>query len=144
MVVCAFTLIAGVAALWFGLGMRRSAVRGRDWPTTPGHIVERGVTPRPRSYWFYPHVRYTYTVAGTSYTGERVYQIGRQDQKEDAARRLVEALPDPVPVHYDPASPGDAFLIANPSWTYWIAIAMGVLALLVGAMQALVLLTARA
>lgn len=142
--IAVFTLIAGVAILWVGLAMRGTAVRGRDWPTAPGHIVERGVTKRINSSWYYPRARYTYEVAGKSYTGERVYQTGRLNQKEAAARQLVDALPDPVPVHYDPASPGDAFLIASPSWTYWVAIAMGALALLVGAIQALALLTARA
>jgi hypothetical protein len=48
-------------------------------------------------------------------------------------RRLIERLPDPVLVHYDPENSASSYLVSNPTWMVWLLVAFGVLALLLGA-----------
>ena len=131
------TVVVGALLLWFGLSIRADAVRGTSWPTVQGKILERGTAYYAPRNWYYPHVKYTYRVDGKDYTADQVYQRGRVDGTQANIQKLVDSLPDPVPVHYDPAAPSTAFLIPNPSWTYAIVIAFGVLALIVGLIQTL-------
>jgi hypothetical protein len=52
-----------------------------------------------------------------------------------SARRLVDALPDPIPVHYNPENPSEAYLLPAPASIYWIALIFGIGALLWGLVQ---------
>lgn len=134
-VLAALMVLAGAALLWFGLHSRHAAVAGLDWPTTQGKIVDRGVEYYQPRGWYYARVKYSYAVAGKTYQNDRIYQIGRLDGTKDDRQHFVDALPDPVPVHYDPADPQQAYLVANPTWTYWLMIGCGALVLLVGLVQ---------
>jgi hypothetical protein len=140
MLLALLTLFAGGMALWAARHVWTEVRRCRDWPSVPGRILERGVgapmgTPG-RSY--LPHVRYTYSVAGKEYTNDQVYVIRRTGGLADAMQRLVDRLPDPVPVHYDPEDPARSYLLVNPMGTVWILIAFGAGALLLGLLQMLV------
>lgn len=137
-----FLFFAGLgiwAARYFSREMRRT----RDWPTVPGKILERGIgEPMGAGRNYLPHVKYTYTVDGKEYTNDQVYVIRRTGNLADAVRKLVDGLPDPVPVHYNPRNPAEAWLIANSWATYWLLIAVVVLALFLGLGKILVALTA--
>lgn len=143
MALALLTLAAGGVALWMAFYVSREVRAGRDWPTVPGKILERKVGEpmgtRGRSY--LPYVRYTYRVDGREFTNDQVYLIRRTGGLADEMQKLVDGLPDPVPVHYDPEDPQRAYLLVNPMGTFWILIAFGAGALLLGGLQLLVALT---
>lgn len=139
-----FVVMGGVAIY---IAMRvSSAIRdGKDWPTVPGKILERRVGERmgTRSQNFIPYVKYAYTVNGHAYVNDQVYLIKRTGNLEDKVKELVDGLPDPVPVHYNPDAPGDAYLLVNPMTTYWLTLGLGIFGILVGLAQLLVWWTKR-
>jgi hypothetical protein len=136
----ALTFAGSGLAFWIAARMRRDSRKSRDWPTVPGKIEERGIEAMQtdgRS--FTPKVSYSYTVAGTQYGGQQVYRTGRVGSTKPSAQRLVEGLPDTIPVHYNPENPSEAFLLPNPNFLFWIAAAFGVGALLWRLAQVLML-----
>ncbi len=133
------TLAFGALALWGARRVSRDIRNARDWPTVAGWILERGVgesiTAGNRSY--LAHVQYQYTVDGADYDNDQVYLIRRTGHRSDVVQRLVDGLPNPVPVHYDPAAPASSYLIVNSLSTYWVLLIFGIGALLLGLLQLL-------
>ncbi|MBA3540676.1 MAG: DUF3592 domain-containing protein [Deltaproteobacteria bacterium] len=140
------TLVAGAVALWAAFYIAGEVRRNRDWPTVPGKILERGVgepmSGRGRSY--LPHVTYAYAVDGKPYVNDQVYLIRRTGGTSDEMQALVDRLPDPVPVHYDPAQPSSSYLLVNSMTTFWILVVFGSLVLVVGVLQLFVVLMTKA
>ena len=140
MVFAILYLLAGALAFW---GARRisSLIRaGRDWPAVMGRVLERGLGP-PMSApgrSFLPLVRYRYAVGGRDYENDQVHLIRGTGGNADAMRKLADSIPDPVPVHYDPADPSRSYLLANSMSTYWIVMGMGVLSTALGLGQLLI------
>lgn len=134
------TFATGLAALWAAWTAWREVRRTRGWPTTSGRILARGVGEPMggpgRSY--LPAVRYTYTVDGTPYEGDQVYSLRRTGGGADRMRRLTAGLPDPVPVHYNPADPARSYLLPTPPATLWLLTALGVVVTVVGALLVLI------
>jgi len=135
-----FVVMGGVA-LYIAFYVSSEIRRGKDWPTTPGKILERRVGERmaTRGPNFLPYVKYSYTVDGTSYVNDQVYLIRKTGDLEDKIKKLVDALPDPVPVHYNPKQPSEAYLIINPMQTFWITLCVGILGIVLGLMQLFVI-----
>lgn len=141
LLLAALTLAFGALALWGWRRVSRDVRRGRRWPTVPGTILERGVgLPMSQARVHMPLVRYSYVVDGADYENDQVYLIRRTGNLREVIQRLVDGLPDPVPVHYDPADPAESFLLVNPRSTSWILLAFGIGALLLGLMQLVVAL----
>lgn len=141
MLIALLTLAVGMLALWMARRVSRDIRKGREWPAVPGKILERRVGDamgQGRTYM--PHVKYTYSVAGREYTNDQVYLIRRTGNLADVIQRLVDGLPDPVPVRYDPNDPTQSYLLVNPMSTVWIVLGFGVLALVMGLLQVLVVL----
>ena len=90
------------------------------------------------------YVKYTYTVDGKSYTNDQVYSIRGTGGLADKVRRLVNDLPDPVPVFHDPKNPEASYLLLNPTGTGWIAGTLGVIAGLLGLLMFLAGLAGKA
>ena len=133
------TLFFGILAVGFGRHVFAKIRSERSWPTVPGKVLERGVggaMGRGRTYM--PHVKYTYAVGAKEYTNDQVYLIRRTGGLHDAMRELVERLPDPVPVHYDPKDPTRSYLLTNPMSTVWILMVFGVVTILMALGQLLV------
>jgi hypothetical protein len=144
-IIGALYLFFGGLAFWGARYFSRELRRTRDWPTVPGRILERGVGEAlgaSRSYM--PHVKYAYSVDGKDFTNDQVYVIRRTGTLAPAVRNLVDGLPDPVPVHYNPQNPSESYLLANSWGTYWLMVAVGVLALFLGLGQLLITLPSRA
>lgn len=138
----ALFLLAGALALWMAFYVGGEIGKKRDWPTVAGKILERRVgEAMGRGRMYLPHVKYSYEVGGKSFTNDQVYLIRRTGGTHDEMKKLVDELPDPVPVHYNAKNPADSYLLVNPTGTKWILVAMGVLALLMGVAQLLVALT---
>jgi hypothetical protein len=142
-------LFMGTVAWWFAFHMFRRVRHERNWPTVPGAILERGVGYTPGStippgeplratFRYYPHVKYAYSVAGKEYVNDRLYLVGRTYGSGGVMQRLVDRLPNPVPVHYDPADPARSYLLVPPMWPVWISVTAGAVALPWGLLQLLV------
>jgi len=141
-VYAALFLLAGGVAIYMGAFVGGEIRDKRDWPTVPGKILERGVGEAmtvKRN--FMPHVKYQYEVGGKTFTNDQVYLIRRTGGLRAEIQKLVDGLPDPVPVHYNPQNPADTYLIANPVGTKWLLVGVGAFALLVGLAQLLVAIT---
>src|SRR5688572_7009945 len=102
MVIGILYVFFGGLAFWAARYITRALRRTCDWPTVPGRILERGLGEPMGDLSYLPHVKYTYTVAGTAYVNDQVYVIRRTGNLARAIRKLVASLPDPVPVHYNP------------------------------------------
>lgn len=127
-----FLFFAGLAA-WMARYFTREMRRTRDWPTVPGKILERGVgEPMGAGRSYLARVKYAYTVDGKEYVNDQVYVIRRTGDLADKVQKFVDGLPDPVPVHYNPQNPAETWLVANSWATFWILIAVGLLATFLG------------
>ena len=141
-VFAALFFLFGGAAIYFAFYVGGEIAQKRDWPTVPGKILERKVgEPISAKRSYMPYVKYQYDVGDKHFINDQVYLIKRTGGLHDEIQKLVDGLPDPVPVHYDPNNPGDSFLIVNPTGTKWILVGAGALALLMGLAQLLVALT---
>lgn len=128
-------LAASLMAFWLAFRLSSEIRTKRNWPTTPGRIIERGVGKLIDHNSYLAHVRYTYRVGGKEHTNDQVYLIRQTGEPPKNVQRLVDGLPDPVPVRYDAGNPADSYLIVNSMAVFWILLGLGILALLVGAMQ---------
>ena len=115
-VVIIFGLIWSIAALLFDGILVRSAfhqLRALTYPTTQGIVVETDLEciSLDEGGTYRPSIRYSYSVAGKEYTGNR-----RRYEEEGfgprTARRIVDAYPmgRPVEVHHAPRDPADSVL----------------------------------
>jgi hypothetical protein len=137
MLIALLYLAFGALAVWGARAYGRALHEGLAWPTTPGRVLERGLGPALGNNSYMPLVRYSYTVDGREYTNDQVYLVRRSGGLAAQMRRLVDRLPDPVPVHYDPQDPGRSYLVANPRGMYWLVLGVAGLALLLGLAQLL-------
>lgn len=126
----------GVAMVIGGVTYFVRAMRTRAWPTVEGRVIQREVreTPNPAAdRWaaYEPVVTYVYEVAGKRHEGHALYVTLRFYPEPDA-RALVDSLPDPVQVRYDPANPANAVLF-NDAYFWPVAFTLaGLLTTLLG------------
>lgn len=106
--------------------LRRDVRRTRNWPTAPGKILERGIEPMQTSgRLFSPKIKYAYLAGGEEYVGERVYLTGRVGWMPSTAQRVVNAMPDPIPVFYNPQDPAEAYVLKVSPAYFWVSLIMG-------------------
>jgi len=133
-----FLLVLGAVAVVGGVIMLSTSLKVRGWPVVSGRITEKAVgsstttgASRPGRY-FEPQVKYTYSVEGKTYTGQRIGPATAA-YDEDKAKRVVSELPDTVEVHYNPRDPSDAYLQPSSYGLAAIALVTGIVCLLIGA-----------
>ena len=133
-----FLLVIGAAAAVGGVLMLSRSLKVRGWPTVPGKIFEKTVgsstttgASRPGRY-FEPRVKYSYSVDGKTYTGERIGPATAA-YDENKARRIIDELPEAVAVYYNPRDPADAYLQPASYGLAVIALLAGAVCLLAGA-----------
>jgi hypothetical protein len=143
MALALLTLFIGVTTTWVARYVYRELRINRRWPTVPGKILERGVgDPLPGMTRVYlPIVKYSYSVGGRDYTNDQVYLIRKTGNLAPVIRQLVDSLPDPVPVHYDPQDPSRSYLLVNPMQTVWVIYGFAALAIILGLLRLLVIWT---
>ncbi len=127
----------GAVTLSMGVKTALASARARAWPTAPGRVLEKSVgrtIGRGRTQAL--RVKYVYAVDGNEYESARVHLLGEVGYPDAQAR--IDALPDPVAVHYDPADPSRSFLLPMPASTTWIAIVFGAVVLAVSSLSLLV------
>lgn len=139
-----FVLLFGAALVAVGVYMRHAANRGRDWPTASATILERSAIDRHDKGRFAAQLKYAYKLGGKDYVGERIYLVGGPTGSQSAMQELVDGLPNPLPIRYDPDDPAVAFVMDVPAWGFWLPLAMGAMLLLVGALRLFVTSGAKA
>jgi hypothetical protein len=128
----------GAVGIWAALSVSSTLRRTRDWPSVNGTILERGVgEAMSQKHTFMPLVKYRYEVNGKSYTNDQVYTIRRTGNLAPKIRELVDGLPNPVPVFYDPADPSQSYLLRNSVATYWLLIGFSIFVCLLGSLTLL-------
>ncbi|MFT3692063.1 MAG: DUF3592 domain-containing protein [Kofleriaceae bacterium] len=140
------TVLFGGAAVFAARYMWREIRDHKDWPTVKGTITERGLgdqiaTARTPGATYMPRAVYSYEVDGKSYTNDQVWLIRGTGATADAAKKLVDELPNPVDVHYDPENPAQSYLLTNSHAMYYVSLIFGIVLLVVGALQLLIVVT---
>ena len=143
-IVGAILLLAGGFFVWSGVRARRSRARVATWPQVRGRIVHREVAPSTRTKGTGPPgtrfealVRYTYEVAGATYTGDRIFAEGWTTGTRADRQRFLDGLPDEVTVRHDPADPAQSCLLPPPPGVVWVMLILGAVLALVGALKVL-------
>ncbi|MDP2312994.1 MAG: DUF3592 domain-containing protein [Pseudomonadota bacterium] len=133
------TFAFGALAFWAARHIYGEVRARRDWPTVSGRILERGVGAPMKAHGrsYIPHAKYVYTVAATEYTNDQVFLVRGTGGRREWNERLVAGLPDPVPVHYDPADPARSYLLVNPLGVVWVLVGFGFFALALGLLRLL-------
>jgi|GEM_PF-1873866 len=98
----------------------RKAVASREWPSSVGRIISSEVQTAygGRSTTHYPRAKYSYTVAGQNYTGDRIVFAWRNIFDRQATEKVVESYRpgQTVTVFYDPQQPQESTLDRNFPW----------------------------
>ena len=136
MLAALFFIAFGILGIFYGFMTQRSRREILDWPQTMGKVLHRELV-QSRStkggYIYSPHVQYTYCVAGTQLTGNRIYRMGTggsSSQKNQQA--FLDRIPEDVEVRYDPQNPSEACLFPESSGIIAMVYAVGLIFLLLG------------
>ena len=135
---CSLFVVIGLVAVGIGIWMGVKSLRSEHWPVTDGivrsaemksHSGNKGGTT------YSAEVTYSYQVAGTSYTGDKV-SIGQMSSSSGYAREILNRYPvgKKVSVHYAPGDPSDAVLETGIHGGTWICLAVGTVFTLAGLM----------
>jgi hypothetical protein len=134
-----FLTIIGLITFVTGCHLQWKLHAVRSWPTTRGELEHKAVVPKQqavptdRGYHWEVTVRYRYAVNGEELFGERLFPYFRYFDR-DGARRFVEQLPAQVTVRYNPRNAAEAFLFVGSRWWPNLAIGLGGVMGLLGAL----------
>lgn len=131
-----FLLLAGLGVflIIFNQRNKKKAGASQSWPSAAGQITQAYVrqststdTDGDMSTYYYPHLEYTYTVMGQTYTGKRV-AFGAEtgygnDAQASAKLSRFPAAGSPVTVYYDPQNPAEAVLERRAGGTTFMLVA---------------------
>ena len=108
----AFALAIAVGAFYAAATIFRLRRRVRRWPSVRGRVTsretiqptDRGRTSAPAFRWA-PDVRYSYTVDGVDYVGDKTTLPWSATGSKKSAEKALARIPDETDVLYDPAEP---------------------------------------
>ncbi|MDB5045069.1 MAG: hypothetical protein JWQ08_1119 [Deinococcus sp.] len=129
-------LLAALGLFWVaGLQSWRS-VRAATWPTAPGSVTRTWLEPSSggggRQRIWTPHVAYTYTVGGVTYSGERLTYGTRGNSDYGQQQRALKRYPvgGAVRVHYAPGTPQKSVLESGLRGIPWMTFVVAALILI--------------
>ena len=133
-------IVISLGAIAAGWGYVKTARRMRSFATTQGTVLERSVGAIPggsregrygQGGGYQPKITYRYTVDGVTHTSDR-WAYAYRGLKRELAEQRAAAVPDEVPVYYDPAKPDEAYLETHtPRIGHWL-VGGGIVGLLIG------------
>jgi uncharacterized protein DUF3592 len=128
----------GLVAVGIGIWILSKSLRSEHWPVTDGIIQSTEMKSHEGSKGgttYSADVTYTYQVAGTGYTGDKV-SIGQMSSSSEYARGILNRYPvgKKVSVHYSPGDPSDAVLETGIHGGTWICLGVGTAFTLFGIM----------
>jgi hypothetical protein len=125
--------VVGLFALGSALRSKRLANVSQSWQGTQGQVIASDINKSTSNDSDYGHstsyeaiIRYTYSVMGKDYTGERV-NFGIRNTSEKSARETVARYPinTSVTVFYNPDKPEQA-VMEQASSSGWLQIVIGI------------------
>lgn len=121
----------GAVALYALKGTRQQRATMRSWPRAEGQITDRALErrrggPKAASWVYTPAFRYTYAVDGVEHSGDTRNLAWKSGWSKRIAERKLYAVPDDVPVLYDPADPATSALAPPGRGDLWFWGAFGV------------------
>ncbi len=127
--VCVMT---GTLLTSWGIFNLRDASASSGWPTADGRVLSsrversRGSSDSRDSYRYSPAIRYSYSVDGKQYTGDRVSFRDDHYGRREKAQRIVDeyATGSSVPVRFKPDDPSQAVLEADYDWSTYLPVAL--------------------
>ena len=131
----------GVTGLWLGRRQLRELAVLRDWPETPGKVIERGTfrvthaTLSVSAFQHSPLVRYAYRVGDREFVNDRIHPQRLQHPDHSTvtwAEARAAAFPAEVAVRYNPADPAESFLRLTARKRLYFLLACSVVAFLFG------------
>jgi hypothetical protein len=144
------TLGGGIALILYSQNSKKKAGASLQWPGVDGSITDSEVRESVStdedggtSISYYPHVEYTYTVAGQSYTSKQVAFGGVKGYNDrDRARADLAKYPPGarVQVFYNPQKPREAVLERVAGAGAKTAMIMGIILLVLSVLIACPLL----
>ncbi len=144
------TLAVGVALVLWGARSKKKAGASLQWPATSGTITasevrqgtntdEDGLT----TYYYFPHVEYSYSIAGQTFNSKQISFGGRQGFNSPTNVQTIVAkypINSIVQVFYNPQKQAEAVLERVAGGGAKVASIMGIIVLVISAMIACVLL----
>jgi hypothetical protein len=124
--------LVGLVVIGAALRSRRQAEASQSWLGTEGRVIDSRLEKRETtdgegqvSISYKAIIRYTYTVMGQEFTGDRV-SFGAMTSNRNPASEIVQRYPldKRVMVYYDPGKPGQAVL-ERVSASGWVQILVG-------------------
>lgn len=121
-------LVLGFGAIFVYLGLKiiadeirtwRKASASREWSSSVGEVINSELhTSYGRRATYYPRAKYSYTVAGQNYTGDRIVFAWREVFDREAAEKVVQSYRpgQMVTVFYDPQQPQESTLDRKFPW----------------------------
>lgn len=114
-----FALAIAAGAFYAAVTTFRLRRRVRRWPSVPGRVTarttiqptNRGRT-SPSGFRWAPDVRYTYSVDGVEYSGDKTTLPWSATGSKKRAEKVLSRIPDETNVLYDPADPKTSCLYA--------------------------------
>jgi len=136
-----FSLLLGLVGLWTGFKQLKNRAVLNRWSTTKGKVIERGTykpnTPGsgPPAFRHAPLVKYVYEVDGKEFFNNSIHpkriQLPARNTLKWAQKR-ADSFPDDVTVHYNPADPGESYLIQTKASILYTVVAVSGLLVLIG------------
>ena len=120
--------VLGFGAIFVYLGLKiigdeirtwRKAIASREWLSGVGRVISSELhISYGRRATYHPRAKYSYTVAGQNYTGERIVFAWRAVFDRQAAEKVVESYRpgQTVTIFYDPQQPQESTLDQNFPW----------------------------
>ena len=135
---CSLFIVVGLVAVGIGSWILAKSIRSEHWPVTDGIIQSAEMKSHQGNkggMTYSAEVTYTYQVAGTGYTGDKV-SIGQMSSSTEYARGILNRYPvgKKVSVHYLPGDPADAVLETGIHGGTWICLGVGTMFTLFGIM----------
>jgi len=137
--------LVGVVTVISSARSMRQAGRSESWPGVQGRIIESRVDKRTEVDYdspadrtaYIPVVRYTYSLQGKEYTGDRI-AFGVKNRNPNPASEVVNRYPvdKQVMVYYNPEKPEQAVL-EQASGSGWLQIGIGIVLFFAGIYLAL-------
>ena len=131
--------LVGLIIVFAALRSRKQAEASQAWSGTQGRVIESRLERHTstdsdgnESLDYKAIVRYSYSVIGQEYTGDRV-AFGARSSNRNAASEIVNRYPldRQVTVYYDPDKPGQAVL-ERVSGSGMLQIVIGILLIFAG------------
>jgi len=135
---CSLFVVIGLVAAGIGIWTLAKSIRSEHWPVTDGIVQSAEMKSHSGSKGgttYSAEVTYTYQVAGTGYTGDKV-SIGQMSSSSEYAGKILNRYPvgKKVSVHYAPGDPSDAVLETGIHGGTWICLGVGTAFTLFGIM----------